>query len=261
MPIAAPNQHESICAINAGSSYDEPLKTEQPHQVSSLAPTIRRQDDVISDDIVKMVTEDEMYEKIGSELESGELHVPTWLKAFSQASGDENSSKANYIKLRIERLTLEEQQKADRKKNQQVNLTLKSRNSDPTSNEGTEIINSDDDKLSLESLISLQNKWQNGIILSSKEFSNLVVGLLDYEIKSAKFNNSHTLELFKLARHRGGNTLLHDAVQRRSIEIVKLLIDTGADCSIKNRIGKLPGQLTDNSDILQILKNAGPTNA
>jgi len=234
----------------------EPKKIEQPHQVSPLAMTISRQDDVISDDIAKIATEDEMYEKIGSELDSGELHVPTWLKAFSQASGDENASKAIYIKLRIERLTLEEQEKADRKKNQQVNSTLKSCNSDSISNEGTEIVNSDECKLSLESLTSLKNKWQNSSTLSSKEFHNLVVGLLDYEIKSTTCNNSHALELFKLTRYRGGNTLLHDAVHAGSVELVKLLIDAGADCSAKNRIGELPEQLTNNPDIIQILKSA-----
>lgn len=58
-------------------------------------------------------TEEELYEKIGSELDSGELHRPTWLKAFSQANGDEKIAKASYIKLRLIKLQKEELEKTE----------------------------------------------------------------------------------------------------------------------------------------------------
>jgi hypothetical protein len=56
-------------------------------------------------------TEEELYEEIGSELDSGKLHRPTWLKAFSQANGDEKIAKASYIKLRLIKLRKEELEK------------------------------------------------------------------------------------------------------------------------------------------------------
>ncbi len=51
--------------------------------------------------------EENMYDAVGAELESGILHKATWLKAFAQASGDENFAKATYINLRIEKLRAE----------------------------------------------------------------------------------------------------------------------------------------------------------
>lgn len=41
------------------------------------------------------------YEVIGRELESGQLHHGTWLKAFADADGDADKAKARYIKLRL----------------------------------------------------------------------------------------------------------------------------------------------------------------
>jgi hypothetical protein len=111
MSVSTSNHQESISRIDDSSSYVKQPKIEQPHQVSSLPTAIKLQDDVASEGTERIVTEDEMYEKIGFELDSGQLHTPTWLKAFSQASGDENVAKAAYIKSRIERLTLEQQKR------------------------------------------------------------------------------------------------------------------------------------------------------
>lgn len=49
-------------------------------------------------------TEDELYEKIGQELDSGNVHKPTWLKSFVHANGEENAAKAKYIELRLQAL-------------------------------------------------------------------------------------------------------------------------------------------------------------
>jgi hypothetical protein len=84
------------------------LQAEQSHQASAIAPTIPQAagDSRIAN--YSSATEDELYEKIGSELASGNMHTPTWLKAFAQANGDEKIAKANYIKLRIEKLFSDE---------------------------------------------------------------------------------------------------------------------------------------------------------
>lgn len=48
--------------------------------------------------------EDPIYEQIHLELLSGNLHTPTWLKAYALAEGEDSRAKAKYIELRFERL-------------------------------------------------------------------------------------------------------------------------------------------------------------
>lgn len=92
-------------------TMEEPSKThEAPEEapversLSSVAHEVNEVDEV---DEVDEVAEEKMYDAVDAELESGSLHRATWLKAFAQASGDENFAKATYIKLRIERLRAE----------------------------------------------------------------------------------------------------------------------------------------------------------
>ncbi len=51
-----------------------------------------------------METEEALYEKVGQELDAGNTHKATWLKAFAEADGDGNVAKARYIKYRMEQL-------------------------------------------------------------------------------------------------------------------------------------------------------------
>jgi hypothetical protein len=49
-------------------------------------------------------TEEELYEIIGVELDTGNTHKATWLKAYAEADGDEKVAKSRYIKYRIDQL-------------------------------------------------------------------------------------------------------------------------------------------------------------
>lgn len=50
------------------------------------------------------MTEDDIYQKIYEELESGNLVGSTWARSFEQADGDENKSKSKYISLRLKQI-------------------------------------------------------------------------------------------------------------------------------------------------------------
>lgn len=84
-------------------------QAEHPDRASAIAPAIPQLDGGLPIASASVETEEAMYEKIGSELDSGKPHTPTWLKAFANANGDERIAKANYIKLRLEKLLIEEQ--------------------------------------------------------------------------------------------------------------------------------------------------------
>ena len=81
-----------------------PPRPKFPNEVSVEAPILTQAKASLTATANDAATEDELYEKIGIELDSGNTHTATWLKAFSQANGDENLAKASYIKMRIERL-------------------------------------------------------------------------------------------------------------------------------------------------------------
>ena len=89
---------------NASIQQTSPTVSQQPeahHQGLPAAPTVAQPNDNFLAATNSAANEDELYEKIGLELDSGTTHTATWLKAFAQANGDENVAKAGYIKLRI----------------------------------------------------------------------------------------------------------------------------------------------------------------
>lgn len=57
-----------------------------------------------SESTLTMETEDQLYERVGQELDAGTTHKATWLKAFAEADGNDNVAKARYIKYRMEQL-------------------------------------------------------------------------------------------------------------------------------------------------------------
>lgn len=77
----------------------EPPKAVPP--VWTLTPAPRTPEPALAR---ALLTEDELYEKIRQELDSGNVHKPTWLKSCVHANGEENAAKAKYIALRLQAL-------------------------------------------------------------------------------------------------------------------------------------------------------------
>lgn len=57
-------------------------------------------------------------------------------------------------------------------------------------------------------------------------------------------------------QNRLGDTPLHSASWKGHVEAVKMLIEKGATTDVKNKDGKLPSDLTTNSDILVLLQTS-----
>ena len=57
------------------------------------------------------MNEEDIYEFISEEIDSGKIKKGVWTKALSEAEGDENKTKAIYIKLRFEKLSNEKIEK------------------------------------------------------------------------------------------------------------------------------------------------------
>ncbi|EMR01300.1 ankyrin repeat domain-containing protein [Cesiribacter andamanensis] len=80
-----------------------------------------------------------------------------------------------------------------------------------------------------------------GYFNSSREKSTEVPDLL---LKYGAKVNAATLK---------GETPLHWAVAKDSAKLVKLLLDKGADPTIKNAAGETPASYTDDEEIIQLL--------
>jgi len=86
-PILRTTQSETFTY----KSYKDPVKDIDPkQQVSEVA-----------------MTEERIYLKINDELESGSTDKALWIKIFAEFDGDENKTKANYIKQRFKNLSSE----------------------------------------------------------------------------------------------------------------------------------------------------------
>jgi len=80
-PILRPSQPEAFTY----NSFEEPLEDiAQKTRVSEAA-----------------MTDEQIYLKINDELESGDIDKALWLKLFSDVDGDENKTKAGYIRQRF----------------------------------------------------------------------------------------------------------------------------------------------------------------
>ena len=56
--------------------------------------------------------DEELYEHVAGEVARGDVRPGLWAKAFSEAIGDENATRATYLRLRVDQLREEEREAA-----------------------------------------------------------------------------------------------------------------------------------------------------
>ena len=80
------------------------------------------------------------------------------------------------------------------------------------------------------------------------------------EIHFVKTGNVNLVKLIKNVNKKvseSGNTLLHKAVQYKQKEIVRTLLDKGANVYAKNNKGEYPIYYLNDRDITEMILNAG----
>ncbi|PVZ99966.1 hypothetical protein BB558_004000 [Smittium angustum] len=80
----------------------------------------------------------------------------------------------------------------------------------------------------------------------NKELVKLVIEVSDAMNKTTKFLDINSQNV-------NGNTALHEAVKYRNPEMVELLITNGARVDIKNRLGRIPNDISDSKTISALL--------
>lgn len=186
--------------------------------------------------------EDRLYAQIALEVESGTVEKSLWTKAYAQAGGDEKQTRVQYIKTRFERLMAEEQSRlaAIRKEQEAAARQVEdARISERISqNQEDARIRQEQERVRREST-SFRGKTTGEIedlaaSSEGKEFlSRTSWGDMEYITQQIRDN-----PLFLAVATGEGNTALHFAVITRRNEVIKLLIDEGADIQIANSEGK-----------------------
>lgn len=172
--------------------------------------------------------EDSVYEVVANEMESGKTDKGLWTRLYAEFDGDENKTKIAYIKQRAVKLIDAERRRLAELENARVAAAAES-----------ERIR----RMSLKDKLRLN-------LLSAEEISANCGGCETKFLVSCQRGTVQEIQnlikeypLLVAATNGDGSTGLHIAVEEGREDIVRLLLDSGAQPVVKNRYGATPYDL------------------
>jgi hypothetical protein len=211
--------------------------------------------------------ENDIYEKIYCELNGGGVHKATWMKAYSDADGDEGKAKAQYIRIRYSFFQGEQKKSIEYKKEHEISFSKNNVAAPEVNSFDKEEIFPDEKsnflvnynfvefekiggrKLDVENVLRFKEKWLCGSSFCGSDFVEIVKFLIE-----CKASGRINFDPLMIIQYRGGNSLLHEAAKTNNIEAIEVLLDAGMRKNLKNRFGKYPYQLSNNSEVVELLK-------
>ena len=104
-PEKNPATNPAPATETGGSAHSTGTNTATPTEsVSPVATTYRGNPASVSAQESTVIDEDAIYTAIAKELETGSTDKGLWTRLFAECDGDENRTKAAYIKQRAEKL-------------------------------------------------------------------------------------------------------------------------------------------------------------
>lgn len=176
----------------------------------------------------------ELYAAISHEMEVDHLDKPLWTQALAESDGDDNRTRARYIKLRFARLVASRTAKAEETQatsQAPAAMTIPKQSytqakATPTVSTAERIVRGELDR----EIIALQDSEIGPLFLSA-----CATGELD-EIVEAVTRHPALLAV----RDGDGNTGLHIAIMRRREDVAHYLVSVGAPVLLKHQKSSLP---------------------